>query len=238
MTFNLSNWSATDYQDLIKYLQANSEFKYQQFQKKLIPNTDNLLGVRMPMIKSIAKEIAKGNWQEFILQVEHTYYEETMLMGFVIGNIKADLDTVLPLVKLFIPKINNWAICDSFCASLKIVKKHKRDFFAFLQNYLYSEQEFKIRFAVVMLMDYYIDDEYIDELLDIFHNIHHDGYYVKMAVAWALSFCFVKQREKTLPLLQSNHLDDFTYLKALQKIIESGRVTDDDKQLMRQMKRK
>lgn len=237
MTFNLSNWSSTNYENLIEYCKSNSDQKYLQFHQKLIPNVDNLLGIRVPLIKSIAKEIAKGNWQQYIPLVECRYYEETMLNGLVIGNIKANLDIVLPLIKAFIPKIDNWAVCDSFCASLKITNKYKNEMFEFLQEYLQSNEEFKLRFAVVMLMDYYIDDENIDQLLNIFNNVKHDGYYVKMAVAWALSFCFIKQREKTLTFFQHNNLDNFTYQKALQKTVESNRVCDEDKLLIRQMKK-
>ncbi len=241
MTYNLLNWTMPDYQNLVEHLKDISDEKYKNFHQRLVPNVENLLGVRMPKLQSLSKEITKGNWQEYLsvsANFSNCFYEEIMLKGLVIGNIKANIETVMPLIAGFVPKINNWAICDCFCSNLKITKKNNQAVFEFIQTYLQSQNEFELRFLIVMLMDYFIDDEHIDMIINIYDGIKHDGYYVKMAVAWGLSVCYVKQEKKTMKYLNNNNLDDFTYNKALQKIIESNRVTTEQKSLIRQMKRK
>jgi 3-methyladenine DNA glycosylase AlkD len=157
---------------------------------------------------------------------------------FSAGLVKTDVEQKLRLIAGFIPKINNWAVCDSFSAGLVFVKKNKQRVWDFLITYSDSVKEFELRFISVMLMDYFIDEEHIDAVLKLFDGIRHEGYYVKMAVAWALSVCFVKFPEKTMEYLKNSSLDDFTYNKALQKIIESNRVDGNTKNLIRSMKRK
>lgn len=211
---------------------------YRQFHSKLVPGTDNVLGVRLPKLRELAKELAKGDWRGYIAVAQAAYYEEVMLQGLVIAYAKADIEEVLRYVAAFVPKINNWAVCDSFCTSLKITQRHRAQVWDFLQPYLGSQKEFELRFGVVMLLGFYIADEYIDQVLALLDSAKHDGYYVKMAVAWALSVCFVKYPEKTMAYLQNSTIDDFTYNKALQKITESFRVDKETKILIRSMKRK
>jgi len=215
---------------------------YRAFSASLIPNVDAKLfiGVRLPKLRELAKQIARGedgDWRDFLAEFQDTYFEETMLCGMVIGYIQADIEDVLRYTEDFVPRINNWSICDSFCTGLKVVRSYQARVWRFLQPYLVSEGEYEVRFAVVMLLNYYIDERYIEDVLDILDQIQHDGYYVKMAVAWAVSMCFVRQPERTLAYLRDNELDDFTYNKALQKIIESHQVDVETKQLIRGMKR-
>lgn len=129
-------------------------------------------------------------------------------------------------------------VCDSFCAGLKFTKNNRKKVWNFLAPFLSSKHEFELRFGIVMLLNYYIEEEYINKVLVQLNSIQHEGYYVKMAIAWAISFCFVKYPEQTILLLKSNNLDDFTYNKALQKITELNRVDQDTKNMIRQMKRK
>jgi len=236
---NNQDFTQETYASLVEQLKNMADEKYRAFNQKLVPIGRPMLGIQLPKLRSLAKEIAKGDWHEYlcIAQNQSNYYEEVMLQGLVIGAAKADIAEILPLTAAFVPKIDNWAVCDSFCAGLKIVAKNKEEVFIFLQEYLQSDQEFFLRFAVVLLMDFYISEEYIDRLLLIFDGIHQDEYYVKMAVAWALSVCFVKFEQKTMAYLNANSLDDFTYNKALQKIVESYRVTDEIKTRIRSMKR-
>ena len=161
-----------------------------------------------------------------------------MLQGMLIGLIKnTDIKEILEIIKGFVPKIDNWAVCDICCAGLKIVNKNKETVWTFIQKYLKSKKEFELRFAVVMILDYFTDEKYINEVLKIFDNIKHDGYYVKMAVAWAISAAFVKFPEITMKYLKKNNLDDWTYNKGLQKICESLRVTKETKKAIKAMKR-
>jgi 3-methyladenine DNA glycosylase AlkD len=212
--------------------------KYRQFQSGLCPNAERIIGVRLPALRKIAKEIVKGDWREYLEKADNQYFEEIMLMGMVIGYVKADTEEILKYVEKFVPQIDNWSVCDSFCTGLKFTKTNKSRVWNFLQPYLFSEEEYKIRFGVVMLLDYYIEDDYIDRILDIFNKIRHEGYYVKMAVAWAVSMCFVKYEIKTMYFLEKNELDDFTYNKSIQKIIESLQVDQETKAILKNMKRK
>lgn len=215
-----------------------AEEEYRIFSSGLLPNTDNVLGVRLPLLRQIAKQLAADNWQEYLQTAQDSTFEEIMLQGMVIGYVKCPFAERLLHIQNFVPKINNWSICDSFCVGLKFANKHPEEVWNFLQPYFSSKQEFDIRFAVVMLLTYYIQDTYIDEVLNILDYVQHDGYYVKMAVAWAISICYVKLPQRTMIYLKDNHLDDFTYNKALQKIRESLKVDKETKKLIRAMKRK
>lgn len=212
--------------------------KYKIFHSKLCPNIniDNILGVRLPLLRKISKNISKENYIDYLENPYNKFYEEIMIEGLTIGYIKTDNQTRFNYIKKFVPKINNWAICDSFCNNLKFTKKNMKEVWDFILPYSSSNEEFHIRFAVVMILNFYIVDDYIDEVLHILNNINHDGYYVKMAIAWAISFAYINYPQKTLQFLKNNNLDKFTYNKSLQKIIESNRVSKEDKNLIKTMK--
>lgn len=211
--------------------------KYKKFHSNLCPNTENIIGVRLPQLREIAKEITKGDWRGFLSTSKEDYYEEVLINGLVIAYAKCDVDERLNYIKDFVPKIYNWAICDTFCNTLKFVNKNKEAVWDFIQPYLKSSKEFEIRFAVVIILNYYITEDYIDIVLETLDKVRHNGYYVKMAVAWAISMCFIKFEEKTMLYLKNNNLDDFTYNKSLQKICESLRVDKKTKALIKSMKR-
>lgn len=212
--------------------------EYKKFHSKLCPDVDNIVGVRTPKLREYAKQLSKQDWKQYLQNAQDQYYEETLLQGMVIGNIKENIEVLIPYIEKFIPKINNWAICDCFCAGLKITKKNLEYMWGFIKPYLESNQEFEVRFAVVMILDYYVTDKYIFEVLNILNNIKHEGYYVKMAVAWAISTCYIKFNEITMKMLENNNLDDFTYNKSIQKIIESYRISESEKILLKKIKRK
>ena len=211
---------------------------YKEFQTKLCPGTENILGVRVPVLRKYAKELAKENEiQELINQINNQYYEEIMLQGMLIGLEKKDIKIVEKQIEEFVPKIDNWAVCDVFCSGLKITKKYKSEMWKFIQKYKKSQKEFENRFFVVMMLSFYIEDEYLQEDLKILEEIENKSYYVQMAVAWAISICLIKFYDKTLAYLKQANLDKFTYNKALQKAIESYRITEEQKQLLREMKK-
>lgn len=215
-----------------------AEEEYRLFNSKLIPNIDNITGVRLPALRKIAQRIARSDWRSYLAEAEDDYFEETMLQGMVIGYAVKDIDEMLEYTARFVPKINNWSVCDSFCGGLKHTRSHLDKVWDFLQPYLQSDQEYDLRFGAVMLLEYYVLEDYIDRVLQILDGIRHEGYYVKMAVAWAVSICYIKLPEPTLAYLQHSTLDLFTYNKALQKITESYRVDQATKQMIRSMKRK
>ncbi|MCR4662781.1 MAG: DNA alkylation repair protein [Endomicrobiaceae bacterium] len=213
--------------------------KYQEFHSSLCPGTDNIIGVRVPVLRNYAKKISKQeNIKEYIFFNKTKYYEEVMLQGMLIGLIKnSDIKETLSMIENFVPKIDNWAVCDICCAGLKAVNKNKETVWNFIQKYLKSKKEFELRFAIVMMLDFFIDEKYIDKVLTILDNIKHDAYYVKMAVAWTISVAFVKFQDKTMKYLKQNNLDDWTYNKSLQKICESLRVDKKTKEKIKKMKR-
>ncbi len=221
-----------------KELIALSEEKYKVFASSLIPGINNLIGVRIPEIRKIAKKMVKNDEIEYLNNANDIYFEETMLKGFIIGNLKEDIEIVLKQVELFIPKISNWSICDSFCSELKIVRNYDKRVWEFLEKYYTSNKEYEIRFAVVLMLFHFIKKEYIDDILHVCDTIKNEEYYVKMAVAWCLSICYVKFPKQTHKYLLNNNLDDFTFNKAIQKIRESFRVDKITKEELNKLKRK
>ena len=211
--------------------------KYKEFHSSLSPNVDNIIGIRVPVLRNYAKEVIKKYNQEEI-KIGDKYYEELLLQGMIIGlQNKESIENIIVKVNKFVPKINSWGVCDTFCAGLKITKKYQKEMFRVIEKYLKSNKEYELRFAIVMLLDYYINDEYIDTVLKILNTIKLDKYYVQMANAWAISICLVKYYEKTVEFLENCNLDNFTYNKAIQKAIESYRITDKQKEDLRKKKR-
>jgi len=239
INFIETQWTRQSLSSLDKYLKEMSEDSYKEFSQKLIPNCNNMLGIRIPILRDIAKQIAKGDWRSFVSSVndEDQYFETVMLHGFVLGYAKVNCDERLEYLKNFIPRIDNWSVCDCTCSGFKFVKKNREEVLEFLKAYINSDKEFEVRFAVVMLMDYFIIDEYIDMVLDVIRDIKYDGYYVKMAAAWAICVCFVKYQEKTMELICSQSFDDKTFNMALQKIVESNRVDEQTKAQLRILKK-
>lgn len=226
-----------EYAALQARLRAMADPDYRDFHQKLVPEVDNLLGVRIPALRGLARELARGDWRGYLAAAGTDAYEETMLQGLVLGYARMEIGELLERLREFIPKIGNWAVNDSVCAGLKLVKKHREETLAFLRPYFAGEAEFEVRFAVVMLMDHYIDETYIDEALSLLRTVRHEGYYVKMAVAWALSVCYVKFPERTRPLLQGEAFDPQTRRMALQKIVESNRVDAREKAEIRALRK-
>ena len=216
-----------------------ADTKYKEFHKGLCPGTENIIGVRVPVLREYAKKLSKKYEIDDLLEnIDDEYYEEIMLQGMLIGLKKdKEISYILADIEKFVPKIDNWAICDTFCAGLKITKKNLNKMWEFLQKYVKSSKEFEIRFGVVMILDYYITESYLDRNFKIFDSIKSDKYYVQMAVAWAVSICLIKFYDKTIEYLNKCKLDKFTYNKALQKAIESYRITNEQKEELRNMKK-
>lgn len=225
-------------EEIRKHLFELQDKKYQEFHRGLCPNTENIIGVRIPVLREYSKQLVKKySVEELLNNIGNTYYEEIMIKGMIIGLSKENLGKIQKYIKEFVPKIDNWAVCDTFCTGLKITKKYKKEMWTFIQPYLNSNKEFEIRFGVVMILAYYIEEEYLEDDLKILNNIKHDGYYVKMAVAWAISICLVKFYNRTVEFLNNSSLDKFTFNKSIQKAIESYRVTKEQKDMLKLMKK-
>lgn len=221
-------------QKIKEKLKFYSDEKYRKFSATLLPNTDNLIGVRLPILRKLAKEIAKNNCDDF-LNAEPEYYEETMLQGMVIGLVCKNIED-LPIIKNFIHKIDNWGVCDSFCCSLKLCNHNLQNFWEFITPYAKSDDEFEQRFAYVMMLNYFVTKEYLSKIFTIVDKFKSEKYYAQMAVAWLLSICYVKFPIETETYLRISKLDKFTYNKSIQKIIESYRVENETKNRLRAMK--
>lgn len=235
-------------------LLSMAEPQYREFSAKLLPEGENLLGVRLPKLRKMAKQIWKSYGRIYLDTVlasvpDEECMEEILLQGMVIGNLKTENDIqlaeILDYIERYVPKIQNWSTCDSFCAGLKITKQYPAQMWDFLQEYLTAEQEFAIRFGIVMIINYYINEEYFDCLFPIFNAIgeRNHTYYVQMGLAWAISICYVKNPMETERYLQDMRgkpevLDAFTYHKTLQKIVESHSVSVEVKSMIRGMRRK
>lgn len=214
------------------------DLKYKQFHSSLCPNVDNIIGVRVPKLRNIAKELAKTNSKAYLELEDITFYEEKVIQGLLIGMSKLSIEETKKYLEKFIPKIDSWAVCDVVCSSLKIASKYPKGMWNFLEKYINSNEEFEIRFALVMYLDYYLNDEYIDKVIKNISKVKSNKYYVQMAIAWLLSVSYIKQKEKTLEYIKNNKLDDFTHNKAIQKIIESYRVSKEEKEFVKTLKRR
>lgn len=226
-------------EDIRKRLLKESDEKYKKFSSALLPTTEQekILGVRLPVLRKFAREIYKNSGTLFLQENNLQYFEEIMLQGMIIGLVKDDDKVIKKYIKNFIPKIDNWSVCDSFCCGLKFVKGREENFLEFIKPYLHSKKEYEVRFAVVILLDYYICDKYIDTVLNLLEQVKHEGYYAKMATAWAISICYVKYPQKTFEFLKNTKLNSQTVNKAVQKITESLKVDSEAKKKVISLKR-
>ena len=233
MNLNCSSWNYENYQQFLQWLTNQQDIEYQKFHSKLILEECKVIGIRMPILKQIAKEISKGNYKEFLIWNEHFYYEEKMIHGLLLGNIKIDFASRLNLLNEFLPFNQNWAINDGVCANLKQFKNNQEQGYLWILTLIYSNHPWKIRFGIVLLLDYYINDNYIEKILEIACKTYPSHYYVEMAIAWLLSFCYIKYPEKTEPIIESKRLNSFIQNKTISKIRDSYRVTKEKKDYLK-----
>lgn len=218
-------------------LESLREPEYQAFTSKLLPGIETILGVRLPKLREIARKLAKEDWKKYLKEAQDDSMEEIMLQGMTLGYAKGNLQEKEIFLRKFIPKIDNWSVCDSCCAAIKLAKTQPQEMWEFLQEYLHSEKEFEIRFALVQMLNYYVNKEYLFQVLEQIDSISGKAYYVQMAQAWAVSICYREFPEETLPFLKQNHLDDFTHNKSLQKITESLKTGAEEKKYIKTLKR-
>ena len=220
-----------------------ADSKYLEFNKSLkLGNDENIkqIGVKMPMLRKYSKKLSKEYELEYLLNnINENYYEEIMLKGLLIGEYKnLNWEELEKYIKYYVPKITDWGLCDTFCCSLKISKKYFKEIWNLLGEYLKSNNEFEVRFGLVMILNYYINDDYIDKIYEIINNVSLDKYYVKMANAWLISYCVIEYYDKTLNFLKNNlKIDKWTYNKGIQKSIESFRLTKEQKEVLRGLRK-
>jgi 3-methyladenine DNA glycosylase AlkD len=207
-------------------LMQHADIKNAEFSSKLNPTGKPCMGVRLPVLRQIAKKIAKEDYRWFLDNNPLDSFEMESLHAFVIGYAKDDIGTLLKYMGDFIPKIHDWSVNDSLCQTFKIARKYPKETFEFLMGYKDSKKEFEVRVVAIMLMSQFINDTYIDRVIEVLDSLYTDSYYSRMGVAWAVATVMAKYPEKCLEYMNSkdNHLDDWTYKKAVQKMKESYRV--------------
>lgn len=227
------SFTAEDYRAVLSKLSGLSDPKYKSFHEGLIPGAAMAYGVRVPDMRAIAKSVIKQGPEDFLALSRTDSYEEIMLRGMVIAGMKLPLPERLPLIEGFLPLIDNWAVCDTFCGSLKLRSPEDKGLmWGFIGPLFPDPREFYARFALVMFLSHFVEPGYIEPGLSHIETLTQEQYYVRMAAAWAVSVCYVKFPEKTLPLLQRQTLPKFTQNKSIQKIRESYRVPPEDKEML------
>ena len=220
-----------------KMLFEHRNEKYASFQSKLTPGVDRSLfiGVKVPEVRKIAKELMKeNNYVSFLNELPHKYYDENMLHGAIIANIK-DYDECINYLNSFLPYIDNWAVCDTI--SPACFKKNKDKLIKQIYKWLKSSETYTIRIAIEMLMSHYLDDDYSIDYLEIVSRIRSKEYYVNMMIAWYFATALAKQYDDAIKYIENNKLDTWTHNKTIQKAIESYRISDEQKQYLRTLKR-
>jgi len=224
--------------ELEQRLRALASEHQAKFSEGLTPNCKPMLGVRLPELRKIAKEIAKTDYRGFLEECPDTYFEYETLQAYVLGYAKDDIETILSYAARFVPKICDWSVNDSFCQNFSIARKYPERVFSWLMDYAKKEEEFSQRVVAVLLMSHFLVPEYIDKVLASMDILQYDGYYTKMGVAWCVATAYAKFPKETAAYLSDNKLQDWTFNKAIQKMCESYRVTEADKAYWKARKRK
>ena len=205
---------------------------YREFHLKTCPQAKHVIGVRMPEQRKLAKEVIKGDYWQFLDEIQPYYYEEKMVTGIVVASAPMGLSERLGYISWLLPQINNWAICDCFCTSFKLCEDDLEKMWDFLQSLSDNKQEYVQRFRIVMMLDHFLRPEYLDRVLEAVDQIKSDYYYVNMATAWLVAEAFAKFREEVLEYLRHDQLLEFVHNKAIQKARESRRVSPEDKETL------
>ena len=212
------------------------DIKYRDFQAGLIPgkNADCMIGVRTPELRKYAKELAKNpEIEDFLSALPHQYFDENQLQAFIISGMK-DYDKCMEELERFLPYVDNWATCDQM--SPKIFKKYRRQLFSRIEDWIKSDKTYTVRFAVGMLMEHFLDEDFDPEYLKMVSKLRSDEYYINMMIAWYFATALAKQYDATIPYIEKKKLDVWTHNKTIQKAIESYRITPEQKDYLRGLK--
>lgn len=222
--------------EIQKELFAMQDIAYRDFQAKLIPNLadGSMIGVRTPALRKLAKQMA--NREEigvFLETLPHTYFDENQLHAFIIAERK-NFAQCMDELTCFLPFVDNWATCDQL--SPKIFKKHRQELLTYIKEWIVSDKTYMVRFAVGMLMEHFLDEDFDKAYPEMVSKIRSEEYYINMMVAWYFATALAKQYEAVLPFIEEMRLDSWTHNKAIQKSIESNRITAEQKAYLRGLK--
>ena len=212
------------------------DIKYRDLQVKIIPNIDseNIIGVRTPLLRNYAKELINNNeYKDFLNDLPHKYFDENQLHAFIVSELK-DYNECISYINRFLPYVDNWATCDQM--SPKIFKKNHDNLIEQAKLWIKTKDTYTIRFGIGVLMQHYLDDDFKKEYLDLVSSIRSDEYYVNMMIAWYFATALAKQYKHVIKYIENHKLDVWTHNKAIQKAIESYRITDDQKIYLKGLK--
>ena len=212
--------------------------KYKSFQSKLIPTVEKstVIGVRVPHLRKIAKELLKsGEHHDFISKLPHRYYEENLLHSLILCEI-ADFEECLHHTEAFLPFVDNWAVCDSLRP--KCFKNHKSELLEHIKGYLHSSHSYTVRFGIEMQMVHFLDENFNPDFLKTVSEIKSDDYYVNMMIAWYFATALSKQYETTIQYIEKKTLDLWVHNKTIQKAVESYRIDSKTKEYLKTLKEK
>ena len=223
-------------EELLDILFKNKDEKYKKFNDKIINTKMKTIGVRTPILKKIAKYISSCCYEDFLKNIKHEYYEEVLIEGLVISNIK-DPQKMISKLDNFLYNVDNWAICDIICASCKKISNIKEECLLFIKKNIVSKNMWRVRFSFVLLLNYFVYEEYLDMIFDFIEKDKNNSYYVMMAKAWLLSECYVKYSSRTFKYFKETKIDAVKYNKAISKICDSLRVSKKQKIILKNMKK-
>lgn len=232
-----SKWSKWSYKEYMAFLRKQVDPGYRDFHSRLVPGIKNFMGIRMPILRNIGAAVSEGNWRSFLEVSGSDYYEEIVIRGIVIGLNEMPYKELVKRIDDYLPLIENWSVCDSFCSGLKQINNHLEEFWEHGKGYLKSKNPWVVRAGLVLMLDYYIVPDYVEQVLELCDQLQSNQYYVNMAQAWLVSIAYIKFQEITHEYLLHSNLDDWTYNMALQKIRESRRVTEEQKEIVKRMRR-
>lgn len=220
--------------EILAELFRNQDVAYRDFQAKLLPTLapETIIGVRTPVLRGLAQKLS-GDAADYLSDLPHRYFEENQLHGFLISEMK-DFDRCMNALTEFLPFVNNWATCDQM--SPKVFKKHRAELLEQIKIWLSSTETYTVRFGVGMLMRHFLDEDFDPEWPKMVLAIQSEEYYVKMMIAWYFATALAKQYEAVLPILEGKCLDTWTHNKAIQKALESYRISAGQKQYLRTLK--
>jgi len=217
-------------------LEAVQDGAYREFQSKLVPNVppETILGVRTPDLRRIAKDVFESSdCDAFIADLPHRYYEENLIHFFVIAMIR-DFDACVKAVEAFLPYVDCWPVSDQ--ATPKSFRKHHEKLLPYVKKWIASEHVYTARFGLRMLMNEFLDADFKEEYLALAAGKTGDDYYLKMMVAWFFATALAKQYDETVPYLEDHRLPEWTHKKAIQKALESFRVTPEHKAYLKTLR--
>lgn len=226
--------SITD--EIVKTLYLEQDLEYKELQAKIIPtvDADAVIGVRTPQLRAYAKELSRReDIGQFLDELPHKYFDENQLHAFIISGIK-NYDDAMARLEAFLPYVNNWATCDQM--SPKVFKKNKTDLLKHIRTWIKSKDTYTVRFGVGMLMEHFLDEDFDVKYPVMVSKIRSDEYYVNMMIAWYFATALAKQYAAVIPFIEERKLDVWTHNKAIQKSVESYRITDEQKTYLRSLK--